>query len=54
MAGFTELKTIPIGEHVFKGLNQWLTQADQTPWGFNLLTLYERKNIDYYIFVFTK
>jgi cyclopropane fatty-acyl-phospholipid synthase-like methyltransferase len=53
-AGFTEIKTESIGQHVFKGFDHWISQVEDASWAHNIYRLYMEGHIDYYVLVLQK
>lgn len=53
--GFTNIKIVPIGKHVYPGFDRWVDQKDQKEkWQKNWNTAYQKGFIDYYIITANK
>ena len=48
-AGFEEIKFEPIGEFVFEGFDNWISQVEDKPWAHNIYKLYTQGHINYYL-----
>jgi len=53
-AGFKEVKVESIGEHVFGGFDQWISQVEDVDWAHNINKLYQENSIDYYVITLIK
>lgn len=53
-AGFLEVAFDDIGEHVFEGFDQWISQIDDVPWGKMLLDTHKNSSMSYYVIVLEK
>jgi hypothetical protein len=54
-AGFKNIYTQDIGQHVWKGFDTWIAQGNKKEsWVRNSLKLYEQKQLDYYFLFATK
>lgn len=53
-AGFSEVAFDDIGEHVFEGFDQWISQIDDVPWGKMLLDTHKNLSMSYYVIVLEK
>ncbi len=53
-AGFKEIHFEDIGEHVFEGQHQWISQVEDVPWGKNLLETYKKSYMSYYVIALEK